>query len=227
MSRRRAARRRLPAPVAVFAMVAVTVVAVLTVAAGLGIWPPQIAVAAPAATAPALGVEDATAIVLGPAVDSHEKFAAPAAAAVTAAAPKALLRPANKKAAPVPKAAPAPAQAPKAAAATKRTKRSAHTAASRGGWSSAKCSTYGIGDGLIGNGMAGGGVLRADSMVVAHRSLPFGTKIRFKYKGRTCVAEVRDRGPFIAGRIFDLGPGTAKALKFSGVGRVQYQIIGR
>lgn len=211
-------------------MVVVTVVAALAVLAGLGIWPPQIAVAAPPATAPALGVEGDTAIVLGPAVDSHEKFAAPATAAVTAAAPKALLRLANKKASPVPKVAFAPtaasARAPKAAAATRRVKHHAH-AVTHGGWRSAKCSTYGIGDGLIGNGMAGGGVLRADSMVVAHRSLPFGTKIRFKYKGRTCVAEVRDRGPFIAGRIFDLGPGTAKALRFSGVGRVRYQIIGR
>jgi rare lipoprotein A (peptidoglycan hydrolase) len=73
--------------------------------------------------------------------------------------------------------------------------------------------------------MAGGGTLQPDSMVVAHRSLPFGTRIEFSYKGRTCVAVVQDRGPFVGGRTFDLGPGTAKALGFGGVGTVDYRIL--
>jgi len=62
-------------------------------------------------------------------------------------------------------------------------------------------------------------------MIVAHRSLPFGTKIQFRYKGRTVVAKVKDRGPFIGGRTFDLGPGTAKALHFDGVGKVKWRIV--
>jgi rare lipoprotein A (peptidoglycan hydrolase) len=98
-------------------------------------------------------------------------------------------------------------------------------AASRGGWRTAYCSTFGIGDGLIGSGLAGGGTLRSDSMIVAHKTLAFGTKIRFKYNGRTCTAIVKDRGPYIDGREFDLGPGTAKALGFDGVGNVKYQIL--
>jgi rare lipoprotein A (peptidoglycan hydrolase) len=73
--------------------------------------------------------------------------------------------------------------------------------------------------------MAGGGTLQPGSMVVAHRSLPFGTRIEFSYKGRTCVAVVQDRGPFVGGRTFDLGPGTAKALGFGGVGTVDYRIL--
>ena len=108
------------------------------------------------------------------------------------------------------------------AASSRRT--SGGTSAPRG-WQSARVSWYG--PGFYGNTMAGGGTLTPTSMVVAHRSLPFGTRIEFSYKGRKCVAVVRDRGPFIAGRVFDLGPGTAKTLGFSGVGTVNYRILSR
>lgn len=91
------------------------------------------------------------------------------------------------------------------------------------GWRRAKVSWYG--PGFIGNTMAGGGTLEWGSMVVAHRSLPFGTRIEFSYNGTTCVAVVQDRGPFVGGRTFDLGPGTAAALGFSGVGTVDYRIL--
>lgn len=91
------------------------------------------------------------------------------------------------------------------------------------GWKSARVSWYG--PGFYGKTMAGGGVLTPGSMVVAHRSLPFGTRVELSYKGRTCVAVVRDRGPFSGGRTFDLGPGTARALGFSGVGTVRYRIL--
>ena len=93
------------------------------------------------------------------------------------------------------------------------------------GWRRARVSWYG--PGFYGNTMAGGGKLTRTSMVVAHRSMPFGTKIQFTYRGRSCTAVVRDRGPYISGRVFDLGPGTAKALGFSGVGTVSYRILGR
>jgi len=92
-----------------------------------------------------------------------------------------------------------------------------------GKWRKARVSWYG--PGFYGHGMAGGGKLRRNSMVVAHRSLPFGTRILFRYKGRSVVAVVRDRGPYVSGRKFDLGPGTAKALHFRGVGRVRYRIL--
>lgn len=91
------------------------------------------------------------------------------------------------------------------------------------GWLRARVSWYG--PGFYGHGMAGGGILQPDSMVVAHRSLPFGTRVEFAYKGNTCVAVVMDRGPYAGGRIFDLGPGTAAALGFSGVGTVEYRIL--
>lgn len=92
-----------------------------------------------------------------------------------------------------------------------------------GPWRTATASWYG--PGLYGSGMAGGGRLRRDSMVVAHKTMKFGTKIQFSYKGRTVIAEVRDRGPFIAGRTFDLGPGIARALRFDGVQEVRWRVV--
>lgn len=131
----------------------------------------------------------------------------------------ALTKASQKKATPV--AAPrarAATSAVRTAAAVKRT-----SSPSTSGWKSARVSWYG--PGFYGNTMAGGGKLTTTSMVVAHRSMRFGTKIEFSYKGRTCVAVVRDRGPYVSGRTFDLGPGTAKALGFSGVGTVKWRIV--
>ena len=54
-------------------------------------------------------------------------------------------------------------------------------------------------------------------MNVAHKTMPFGTKITFYWKGRKACAVVNDRGPYAGGREFDLGPGTAVSLGFSGV----------
>ena len=93
------------------------------------------------------------------------------------------------------------------------------------GWSSAKASWYG--PGFYGRRTASGAVLTQGMMNVAHKSLPFGTRILFEYRGRTVTAVVNDRGPFIAGRTFDLGPGTAAALGFEGVQTVRYRVLGR
>ena len=84
---------------------------------------------------------------------------------------------------------------------------------------------YGSSD--IGSGMANGGTVQADSMIVAHKTLPFGTLIEFEYNGHAGVASVQDRGPYSGGREFDLGPGLARVLGFDGVGMVRYRIIGR
>lgn len=92
-------------------------------------------------------------------------------------------------------------------------------------WRFAKASWYG--PGFYGRKTASGAVLTTDMMNVAHRTLPFGTRIEFEYKGRTAIAVVNDRGPFTAGRVFDLGPGTAKVLGFRGVGTVKYRVLGR
>jgi rare lipoprotein A len=55
---------------------------------------------------------------------------------------------------------------------------------------------------------------------IANKSLPCGTKVTFRSGSRTVVATVDDRGPFVAGRTYDLNQNTAGALGFAGVGTV-------
>jgi len=71
--------------------------------------------------------------------------------------------------------------------------------------------------GLYGEGLACGGRLGVNQIGVAHKTLPCGTKVTIYYRGRTIVAPVIDRGPFIAGREFDLTGAAARALRFDGV----------
>jgi peptidoglycan lytic transglycosylase len=55
---------------------------------------------------------------------------------------------------------------------------------------------------------------------VANRTLPCGTKVVFRYGGRTVTATVDDRGPYVGGRDWDLNQNTAAALGFGGIGQV-------
>ena len=55
---------------------------------------------------------------------------------------------------------------------------------------------------------------------VANRTLPCGTKVAFRYGGRSVTATVDDRGPYVGGRDWDLNQNTAAALGFGGVGQV-------
>lgn len=66
-----------------------------------------------------------------------------------------------------------------------------------------------------------------NAMTCAHRSLPFGTKLRVTYRGRTVVVTVNDRGPFIKGRVLDLSAGAARAvgLTHAGVGPVTAEVL--
>jgi hypothetical protein len=73
---------------------------------------------------------------------------------------------------------------------------------------------------LYGGPLACGGRLGYGSMVVAHRSLPCGTKVTIRYGGRTAKAVVRDRGPYVGAREFDLAGAVARRLGFDGVGRI-------
>jgi rare lipoprotein A (peptidoglycan hydrolase) len=96
-----------------------------------------------------------------------------------------------------------------------------------GPWQTSTASTYGIGDGLMGSGLAGSGHLDDVRAVFAHRSMPFGTKVQFTYQGRSIIGECQDRGPFVAGREFDLGPKIARSLGFGGVAGVKWRVIHR
>jgi rare lipoprotein A len=117
------------------------------------------------------------------------------------------------------------AQAKAAAARRARARRVSVSRVLPTGWRRAKASWYG--PGFYGHGMAGGGKLTKTSLVVAHKTLPFGTLVEFSHGGKTVIAPVRDRGPFISGREFDLGPGTARALGMFHTGTLKYRILGR
>lgn len=94
-----------------------------------------------------------------------------------------------------------------------------------GAWLTGVASHYGRGS--YGHRTADGTRIGPDSMIVAHKTLPFGTLVEFEYNGRHAVGRVADRGPYTAGRDWDLGPGLVQVLGFNGVHEVRYRIIGR
>jgi rare lipoprotein A len=66
----------------------------------------------------------------------------------------------------------------------------------------------------MGRRTANGEAFNPNGMTAAHRSLPFGTKVRVVHEssGRSVVVRINDRGPFTGGRIIDLARGPAQAL---------------
>ena len=85
------------------------------------------------------------------------------------------------------------------------------------------------GPGLYGNSTASGTTLRPGAMTAAHRSLPFGTRVRVTNlnNGRSRVVVIDDRGPYFGGRIIDLAEGAARVLgvKSSGVASVKLEVL--
>jgi rare lipoprotein A (peptidoglycan hydrolase) len=75
-----------------------------------------------------------------------------------------------------------------------------------------------------GLGIACGGVLHVAQLGVANKTLPCGTMVTFVYGGRAIRVPVIDRGPYIAGREWDLTGATAEALHFPGLGPIQWRI---
>ncbi|MDZ8110522.1 MAG: septal ring lytic transglycosylase RlpA family protein [Nostoc sp. DedQUE12a] len=82
-----------------------------------------------------------------------------------------------------------------------------------------------------GNRTASGQRFNPEGMTAAHRSLPFGTKVRVTNtrNGRSVVLRINDRGPFIRGRIIDVSTGAARILGMmgSGVAPVRIEVLGR
>jgi rare lipoprotein A len=76
-----------------------------------------------------------------------------------------------------------------------------------------------------GSRTANGERFRPDGLTAAHRTLPFNTKLRVTYRGRSAVVRINDRGPFIHGRCLDLSRGAARALGLDGVDLVTFQIL--
>jgi rare lipoprotein A len=78
-----------------------------------------------------------------------------------------------------------------------------------------------------GSKTASGQRFNQNAMTCAHRSLPFGTRLRVTHGGRSVVVTVNDRGPFVHGRVLDLSTGAARAigLTSAGVGRVTAEVV--
>lgn len=85
------------------------------------------------------------------------------------------------------------------------------------------------GPGFYGNRTASGEVLRPGTLTAAHRSLPFGTRVRVTnlWNGRQAVVRINDRGPFHGSRLIDLAQGAANeiGLTASGVARVKLEVL--
>jgi rare lipoprotein A len=81
-------------------------------------------------------------------------------------------------------------------------------------------SHYGVGDGYGGKRTASGERMNPQAMTAAHRSLPFGTRVRVVSGIRSVVVRVNDRGPFVRGRCIDLSHGASRALGMGGTARV-------
>jgi rare lipoprotein A len=69
-----------------------------------------------------------------------------------------------------------------------------------------------------------------DRLTAAHRTLPFGTRVRVTNlkNGRSVVVRINDRGPYVSGRIIDLTPAAARQLDMvrAGVVPVKLEILG-
>ena len=80
---------------------------------------------------------------------------------------------------------------------------------------------------FAGRTMANGRRFDPGSTSVAHRTLPFGTKVLVRNldNGRVTTATVEDRGPFIQGRIIDVSPRLAERLGMLRVGVVPVEVL--
>lgn len=67
---------------------------------------------------------------------------------------------------------------------------------------------------LYGRKTSSGRVLHPHLMTAAHRTLPFGTRVRVtnKTSGKSCIVEINDRGPFTKNKVIDLSHAAAKHL---------------
>lgn len=139
---------------------------------------------------------------VGPAVPTVLERAVPAQAPAAKAVPAA--------AEPAPKAVPATAEPAAASAVT------------------VLASWYG--PGFDGNYTANGEIYDQEALTAAHRTLPFGTRVRVTNltNDRRVIVRINDRGPFVSGRDIDLSHGAAQALGMEqqGIARVRLEVLG-
>ena len=112
-----------------------------------------------------------------------------------------------------------------------------HHAKASSDWRNANASVQSSGRGFSGmasfygnesgSKTASGQRFNQNAMTAAHRTLPFGTKLRVTHGGRSVVVTINDRGPFIKGRVLDLSTGAARAIGLTsrGVGHVTAEVV--
>lgn len=83
------------------------------------------------------------------------------------------------------------------------------------------------GPGFHGRKTASGERFNTSALTAAHRSLPFGTRVKVTNlrTGRAVVVRINDRGPFVGGRVIDLSRASARAIGVAGVAPVQLSVI--
>lgn len=79
--------------------------------------------------------------------------------------------------------------------------------------------------------VASGGMFNPNAMTAAHKTLPFGTRVRVVHAstGRSVTVTINDRGPYVRGRIIDLSRAAAGVIgmRGSGVASVRLEVLGR
>lgn len=79
--------------------------------------------------------------------------------------------------------------------------------------------------------LASGGRFNPNAMTAAHKTLPFGTKVRVtnRNNGESVVVTINDRGPYVGGRIIDLSKAAAHAINMqnAGVAPVTVTVLGK
>ena len=79
--------------------------------------------------------------------------------------------------------------------------------------------------------LASGGQFNPNAMTAAHKTLPFGTRVRVKHlnNGRSVDVVINDRGPYVAGRVIDLSRAAAGKIGMTGQGvaRISMTVLGR
>jgi rare lipoprotein A len=68
--------------------------------------------------------------------------------------------------------------------------------------------------------LASGGRFNPNALTAAHKTLPFGTKVRVtnRNNGQSVVVTINDRGPYVGGRIIDLSRAAAQSISMTGAG---------
>jgi rare lipoprotein A len=80
---------------------------------------------------------------------------------------------------------------------------------------------------LPGETTANGESMNPSAFTAAHRTLPFGTKVKVTYNDRSIVVRINDRGPYVDGRVIDLSPAAAAHLRMrdKGIAKVKLEVI--